>query len=162
MAYADRFRTLMLDGPRRPLSDDAFDELVVDTKTAFALRAAGISKVSSLRAQLEEHGSLRHLPGIGPKREEDIRAALELYEEAQLPLDDPVLRTAAVSVAAARAGSTLLTAAKLSADPEWKDGVQQFVREFLIPEVRLGDLGRKMTAEAEQVLRAATREGSAA
>ena len=149
--YADQFRDLLLSRGRQRLSE-RLGELALDDRTHRILDRAGFERVSDLRALLEEHESLRMVPGIGPKREADIRAALELYAEMQLPLNDESVRQSAMMVAVNRAGWDLLNAVELSDDPDWAEDVEGFINRYLAPVDRTDDLGDVERKEAWAML----------
>lgn len=157
MYISEKTRQGFLGMPRR-IHGGGIGELLIDVKTYNLLVRAGTTRVGDLKARLEKHESLRMIPGIGPKRESELRMALDIYDETQLPLEDPVLRAAAATLAAMDATERLLDMLKLSADSEWSEWngrVLEFVQEIMLPKVRQADLSEKtLVAEARQVLKA--------
>ncbi len=100
----------------RNTQSDSAGALVASHACVAALRAAGVTTVSHLRAHYEEHGGLQHLRRIGPARESELLEALELYDLHELPLDDPQVRADARAVSSLRAAAALVQVGNLTID----------------------------------------------
>lgn len=153
-----RWHELARQAPRRQ-HGDTIEELELDVASYNILRKAGIDRVSVVRALREEHGSLRPiLAGFGPARDDEVKAALDLYDDTSLDINDPDLRAAAHWLAITEAAWRLLAAAELADDDDRAQRLRRCVTDELARSRPYEEDDERTVHEATDVLNQTLKE----